>query len=98
MAHLNCPSLDYVYRMTWAEFCIRKQAFLERDREEWIKTREIAYAALTGPHWDYKKLPRNKMRFMPIKGDPPEITDAMKLRMREVITEFNEAKKALENG
>lgn len=84
--------------MTWAEFCIRKQAHELRDREEWIKTREIAYAALTGAHWNPKKLPKNKMRFIPIKGDPPEITDAMKLRMREVITEFNEAKKALENG
>lgn len=66
LGELNCPSLEYVYDMTWAEFRIRQFAYRRMDNYSWIKVREIAYQALVGSHADPKRLPKSKEKFMPL--------------------------------
>lgn len=76
---LGCPSLDYVYKMSWAEFRIRLYAYKRKDLNEWLKVREVAYAALVGSHY---KPPKSKNAYMPLdKKKKIEETQ----QMRDVI-------------
>ena len=65
LGELKCPSLSFVYDMTWAEFCIRQYAYRRMDKHSWYKVREIAYSAMIGSHIDPKKLPKTKEKFIP---------------------------------
>lgn len=69
IGELNCPSLDYVYRMTWAEFCLRSFAYKRTQIEEWKKVRKVAYTALVAPYQNYKKLPTREEKWMPLGDD-----------------------------
>lgn len=69
IGELKCPSLDYIYRMTWAEFQIRLHAFKRQDEYEWVKIRDLAYTSLIAFYQDPKKIPKTKQKFMPLPSD-----------------------------
>ena len=91
LCEYGCPSLDYVYDMSWAEFRIRQFGYNRKQEREWFKIREIAYASIIGPHLDPKKLP-SKQKFMPLgkKG----VTEKMVVRMKEAVDKYNKEKNA----
>ena len=74
--------------MTWAEFRIRLFAYKRKEKNEWIKIRELAWASTIGPHLDPKKLPKSKNEFMPIDGEKSGPTEAMIQRMKEVREQY----------
>ena len=41
---LRCPSLDYVYRMTWAEFQLRLIGFNKSEERDLLKIRSLGWA------------------------------------------------------
>lgn len=93
IGELNCPSLDYVYRMTWAEFRIRLFSYNRQQLSEWYKVREVAWNSLIGSHYNPKKLPRTKDLFMKLDSKKkPLMTDAMIERIIEVKEQFNKDK------
>jgi hypothetical protein len=69
IGELNCPSLEYVYNMTWAEFRIRLYAYRRQEKNKAFWYRELAWASTLAPHLDHKKLPRTKEQFMPLDGE-----------------------------
>ncbi len=71
----RCPSYDYVLRMSWVEFLIRKYAFERSEKRKLYKIREMAYASLVGPHLDPKSIP-SKKKFMPIDYDDSAIPES----------------------
>jgi hypothetical protein len=72
LGELGCPSLEYVYSMTWAEFRIRLFSYNRREKKDWYKVREIAFAATMGPHLDPKHLPKSKDAFINIENNKKE--------------------------
>lgn len=56
LGELNCPSLDYVYRMSWAEFNLRLFSYKRVNDGELIKLRRLAWITYIAPHQDPKKL------------------------------------------
>lgn len=88
----GCPSLEYVYDMSWAEFRIREFAYNRKQEKDWFKIRELAYASIIGPHLDPKKIP-SKKQFMPL-GEKPGISEKMKERMLQAIDKYKKEKNA----
>ena len=88
IGELNCPSLDYVYRMTWAEFRIRLFSYRRQDKNEWYKVREVSYQVYVSNWQNPKKKPLTKDRFMPLDVSKSSVTDAMKKRMKEVSEQY----------
>lgn len=52
--------------MTWREFSLRLMGFRRQQKEEWIRTREVAYSSLIAGGMDPKKL--TKEQFMPLEN------------------------------
>ena len=80
IGELACPSLDYVYEMTYSEFQIRAFSYkrIERKRiEEWRRT---MYVNLISGYQDPKRIPKNEKAFMPLEGDEPNYTTSEKMK------------------
>jgi len=92
LCEFGCPSLEYVYDMTWAEFRIRAYAYKRMEEREDLRFREVAWASLMGFHVDGKKLPKNKQQFWKIGDSEPVINERMRERMKQVIKEYKEKK------
>lgn len=92
---LGCPSLDYVYRMTWAEFRIRLFAYNRREKKELYRLRELAWITFIAPYQDPKKLKgMTKERFWSLDGEKNSIvTPGMLKRMKEVTDIYNKERK-----
>lgn len=90
---LKCPSLDYVYRMSWAEFRIRLFAYKRAKKKELFQLRELSWIVYNAPHLDVKKLKKNKEAFWPLEGKKP-VTDAMLQRMKEVQLKYLKQKES----
>jgi len=69
LGELNCPDLDFVYDMTWAEFQIRLFAYKRRDLYKWQMMRELMWINYIAPHQDPKKMVKRKEVFLPLNGD-----------------------------
>jgi len=82
MGELNCPSLEYVYDMTWSEFLIRLYAFKRMRKYDRYMTREVMWTSLIAPHYDPKKLPKSKESFFPIEDVEDDVTQKIKDRIR----------------
>jgi len=98
LGELKCPSLDYVYAMTWAEFRIRLYAFDRQEKTDWYKVREIAYAAMYGSHVAIKgkRLP-TKEKFMQLEPNKAiKQTQRMAARIKEVQEEYQRQKQLLD--
>ncbi len=88
IGELKCPSLDYVYDMTWAEFMIRLFAYRRQNKEQWYMVREIAYNALIAPNANPKKLPKNKEAYMSLDGKKQQVSDLMLERIRKAQSDY----------
>ena len=86
LCEFGCSDLNQVYDMTWAEFRIRQFGYNRKQKDEWFKLREIAYASIIGPHLDPKKVP-DKEKYMPLK-DEVGINERIKARMKEAINKY----------
>ena len=87
LGELGCPSLEYFYNMTWAEFRIRLFAYQRVEKRDWYKVREIAYASLIGPHCDPKKLPKTKESFMPM-NEKSGVSKSMIEQMKKAQAQY----------
>lgn len=67
--------------MTWAEFQIRAFAYRRMQEKKELLTREIAWSALIGSHYNPKKLPKTKDKFWQI-GNKKKVSDS---RMQDAI-------------
>ena len=56
LTELNCPSLDYVYRMSWAEFTLRLIGFNRSEERMEYKLRRLAWITYIAPHQNPKRL------------------------------------------
>ena len=82
--------MEYVENMTWREFQLRRAGYLRHQKEDWKKSRMVAYYALaaTGAI-DTHKMSIEK--FMPLDGTPAkaQIDNTARARLREVQEEYN---------
>jgi len=98
IGELGCPSLNYVYDMSWAEYLIRLYSFNRQRKQRLLEVREIAYASIVGPHQNPKKIP-SKEKFMPLEDRKHnEPTELMKERMSKAIEEYHNNVKNRHNG
>lgn len=91
LGELKCPSLEYVYNMTWAEFRIRLHAWERIEEKELFLLRELAWVTYIAPHQDPKKMKKSKDSFWRLKrkGDNA-LNERMKSRMKEAIDKYKE--------
>lgn len=87
---LKCPSLEYVYDMSWAEYLIRLHAFQRSEKRSLYKVREISWAATLGPHLNPKKLPKSKEKFWPLDSGSKntDVTELMRDRIKKAKDEY----------
>jgi len=97
IGELNCPSLQYVYDMTWAEYLIRLYAYNRIRKKQLRDVREIAWASLVGPHQNPKKLPKTIEAYWPLDGKP-QVNDFLRDRIKFAQDEYKERLKKLNNG
>lgn len=98
LGELKCPSLDYVYAMTWAEFRIRLYAYNRMEKTTLYKVREIAYNARYGSHINTKKIPTLE-QFMQLEPQKAIKANAIRAaRIKEVQEEYYRQKELLKNG
>ena len=96
LGELKCPSLDYVYNMTWAEFRIRLFAYHRMEKTEWYKVREIAYASTYGSHMALKRIP-SKEKFMTLEPRKAMLLNVkIAARIKEVQDEYHRQRKELD--
>lgn len=69
LGELNCPDLNFVYDMTWAEFQIRLFAYKRQDLYKWEMMRELMWVTYIAPHQDPKKMAKRKEIFLPLNKD-----------------------------
>ena len=91
---LNCPSLEYVLDMTWAEFRIRMYGYNRMQEREDLRTREIAYNALIAPNSDPKKLPKSKNKYWQIGVKEEVNIESMVEVMKQAREQYNKEKTA----
>ena len=94
---MKCPSLNYVYNMTWAEFNIRLFSYNRIEQKDWFKIREMAYASFIGSHVDAKKIKgMTKQKFMPLEADRKNSIinrKEIEKKIKEAQTRYKERKK-----
>ena len=56
LTELGCTSLDYVYRMTWAEFTLRLIGFNRSEERQEYKLRRLSWITYIAPHQNPKRL------------------------------------------
>ncbi|MDB4299635.1 hypothetical protein N9928_01140 [bacterium] len=78
--------------MTWAEFCIRKHAYLRMDKQNWYKVREIAYAAMVGSHMPVKDLPKSREAFIQLEEKKSIDKELLKETIRKAQEDYIQAK------
>ena len=89
---LNCPSLDYVYDMTWAEFQIRAYGYKRQEERTDLRFREVAYHSHIGGSLNLKKIP-NKDKFWQIGEKSVDIDrNMMKERIKEAQLKYTKEK------
>lgn len=84
--------MDYVYRMTWAEFRLRLISFNRTAKSEEYKLRRLAWITYIAPHQDPRKLRglREERWWKIEEGDRPRVSEEAKQRF------INEYKKYLD--
>mgnify|MGYP000111975083 CR=1 FL=1 len=58
--------------MTWAEFCIRLNAYQRLEKKEWYKTRLLAYQVYVSNWGNPKKKPLNIEQYLPLDDEKPK--------------------------
>ena len=100
LGELKCPSLSYIYDMTWAEFCIRLYAYKRQEKKEMYNLRFLAYTTLTAPYRDPKDIPKSIELFLPLDSsdNTNEMRDIIKQRSLQAREEYKRKLKELQNG
>lgn len=94
---MGCTSLDYVYRMEWAEFKLRLIGFNRSEERELIKLRRLGWITLIAPYQNPKKLRGMKEhRWWPI-GEAPKVTEDHKKIFLEEYKKYLEKEKRWQN-
>ena len=89
IGELNCPSLDYVYRMTWAEFTLRLFSYKRQERNDWYKVREVCYQIYTSNWGDPKRKPVSKEKYLPLDYNKSnKMSEAMRERILEAKAQY----------
>ncbi len=95
MGELNCPNLDFVYDMTWAEFQIRLFAYKRMDLYKWIQIREMMWITYIAPHQDYKKMAKRKELLLPLKNDKKQSIGVSQEHKEQFLKEFQKWQQAV---
>ena len=95
---LNCPSLEYVNAMTWAEFQIRSYGWKRSDERESYKFRKIGFAAMWAFHGDFKRMPKSENKFWQIGNKEISTTDAMQEAIKKAREDYFKELKDKQNG
>lgn len=94
LGELQCPSLDYVYDMTWAEFTLRLVSFNRVEKKKAVEHRNLCF--YSGIDLDTKKVKSSK-DLWEIKGvDKPKQTKPSKCQMaayKKAMDEYLKIKK-----
>ena len=97
MGELRCPSLDYVYRMTWAEFRLRLISFNRQQESEMYKLRRLAWITYIAPHQDPKKI-RGMKEDVWWKIGKKQISRASEASKQKFLQEYKEYLKKTKHG
>jgi hypothetical protein len=84
--------------MTWAEFQIRAFAYRRMQERKELLAREIAWASLTGSHYNPKKLPKSKDKFWRIGTKPKVENERMKEAIKKAQEDYFKELKRQKNG
>lgn len=92
---LKCPSLKYVYKMTWAEFQLRLIGFNKQEESELLKLRRLAWITYIAPHQDPKKLRglREERWWKIGKKDVQSVSDAQRQKFLKEYEKYLAIKK-----
>lgn len=91
LGELRCPSLIYVYRMTWAEFNLRLISFDREQKRNEHLARNIAWSAYIAPHQDPKKLRGMRIdKWWPTDKKKVKVTDEHRNRFLEEYKKYLE--------
>lgn len=90
MCELGCPSLDYVYDMSWREFQLRKMGYDRKEKIEWEKVRQIAYWSGVEVGFDRSKY--SPQKFMPLddKEQSKGVSEEAQARFKKAQKEYKE--------
>lgn len=89
LTELGCPSLDYVYRMTWAEFQLRLIGFNRSEERQEYKLRRLAWVTYIAPHQNPKKLRGQKEdRWWRIGKKNIKVSDEHKTKYIDLYKEY----------
>ena len=94
MGELNCPDLDFVYDMTWAEFQIRLFAYKRQDLYKWEMLRELMWVTYIPPHKDVKKMAKRKEIFLPLNKDKKQSIGVSEEQKELFLKEFKKWQQA----
>jgi hypothetical protein len=83
-----------VYMMSWREFQLRSFGYKRKDRQDWLKVREVAYSSLVGSHLDPKKLPKTKEKFLPLGMEQQKrVSDEQKENFLKAFRKYQNERK-----
>jgi hypothetical protein len=91
LGEFGISKLSDVYDITFAEFQIRLFAYKRIQLKEWEKVRFMAWCSTIGSHQDYKKLPKNIEKFLPLnenEGSKNRVTDEQKENYLKAYGEY----------
>lgn len=95
LGELNCPDLDFVYDMTWAEFQIRLFAYKRMDLYKWQQLRELMWITYIAPHQDVKKMAKRKENLLPLNMDKKQSTGVSESQKEMFLKEYQKWAKAV---
>ncbi|WP_294892652.1 hypothetical protein [Sulfuricurvum sp. MLSB] len=80
--------------MSWREFQLRSFGYKRKDRQDWLKVREVAYSSLVGSHLDPKKLPKTKEKFLPLGMEQQKrVSDEQKENFLKAFRKYQNERK-----
>jgi len=100
IGELGCPSLEYVYEMTWSEFLIRLHSYNRQEERQWMKVRELAWITYMAPHQDPKKIKKSIKSFWPLTSNKKKSVDVQREMMIAAQKKYvmERAKNKIKNG
>lgn len=98
LCEFRCPSLDYVNRMSWAEFMIRLHGYQREQKREMMRVRELAWVTYMAPHQNPKRMKRSIDAFWPLKKGKKELSQKQQDAIRRAQEQYLEDLKKKENG
>lgn len=92
LSELGCPSLDYVYKMTWAEYRIRLHGWKVRQKRMDYRQRDVMYQILLSGWADPKKKPPSIDAYWDISGNQNDSKLHSLEALKRAKEEYNKSK------